>query len=232
MINSIFTDNAAKHAAGVYWKGYRGILSGSNFTNNVASGDGGAVCWSGSSGRVFDSIFINNTANQGGAFYGSSGSYYLTLTTSTFINNTANSSGGIRSEGHDSIFSDCTFTGNSAIHGYGGAAYMGTNGANNILTGCTFDNNIASSSGGAIYFSNTGSIINCSFNNKNWIKSNGISAGGNLKIDGGKGIVDIVTSNTISGISIVVLNNETYYYPPNTNINLTKKKKNMSYQNI
>ena len=28
---------------------------------------------------------------------------------------------------------------------------------------------------------------------------------------------------SIHGISIVVLNNETYYYPPNTNINFFKK---------
>ena len=40
-----------------------------------------------------------------------------------------------------------------------------------------------------------------------------------LNINGGTGIVDINNQGTLSGISIVVLNNETYYYPPNTNIN-------------
>ena len=43
-----------------------------------------------------------------------------------------------------------------------------------------------------------------------------------LNIKGGNGIVDLVTGTNgiLSGTSIVVLNNETYYYPPNANINL------------
>ena len=64
-------------------------------------------------------------------------------------------------------------------------------------------------------------MINCTFSSK-WIESNGIRIGNSLTINGGKGIVDIKygsTANTLSGISIVVLNNETYYYPPNSNIN-------------
>ena len=42
-----------------------------------------------------------------------------------------------------------------------------------------------------------------------------------LNIKGGNGIVDLVTGTNgiLSGTSIVVLNNETYYYPPNANIN-------------
>ena len=64
-------------------------------------------------------------------------------------------------------------------------------------------------------------MTNCSFNNK-WIKSNGIEIAEELIIKGGKGIVDIVTQGILSGASIVVLNNETYYYPPNSNINFAK----------
>ena len=70
-------------------------------------------------------------------------------------------------------------------------------------------------------------MINCNFNNTRWIdskaKSNGIYTKYNLTINGGKGIVDIYNNGTLSGISIVILNNETYYYPPNTNINLADK---------
>ena len=62
-------------------------------------------------------------------------------------------------------------------------------------------------------------MINCYFINDEWIKSNGIYVNKTLIINGGKGIVDIYNNGTLSGISIVVLNNETYYYPPNTNIN-------------
>jgi len=72
-----------------------------------------------------------------------------------------------------------------------------------------------------------GDIIDCEFSNIKWIKSNsksnGIFANKDLNINGGKGIIDISISGTLSGISIVVLNNETYYYPPDTNINLPNK---------
>ena len=69
--------------------------------------------------------------------------------------------------------------------------------------------------------------INCDFINARWTnstgKSNGICAAKDLNINDGNGIVEIISQGTISGISIVVLNNETYYYPPDTNINLPNK---------
>ena len=68
-----------------------------------------------------------------------------------------------------------------------------------------------------------GHIINCTFINSKWINSNtkfnGIYSLYNLTINDGKGIVDIFTSGTLSGISIVALNNQTYFSPPNENIN-------------
>ena len=70
---------------------------------------------------------------------------------------------------------------------------------------------------------NKGSLVNCSFINSESEKLNGIYAAKNLNINCGKGIVYIFTNTTLSGISIIVLNNETYYYPPSTNINLTNK---------
>ena len=93
---------------------------------------------------------------------------------------------------------------------------------NATIIGSTFINNTAIY-GGAISWHVAGSIINCTFINDKWSKSNGIYSDTNLTINGGKGIVDIVHQGTLSGISTVVLNNETYYYPPNTNINLTNK---------
>ena len=74
---------------------------------------------------------------------------------------------------------------------------------------------------------NVNSIINCSFINNKFVnnnsKSNGILTLFNLVIGGGSGIVDLVIGGDLSGTSIVVLNNETYYYPPNANINFTNK---------
>ena len=63
-------------------------------------------------------------------------------------------------------------------------------------------------------------VTNCNFINSKSQTSNGIYADKDLKLNSGKGIVHLYINGTLSGISIVVLNNETYYYPPNTNINL------------
>ncbi len=100
-------------------------------------------------------------------------------------------------------------------------------GANVTIIDSTFINNAANGTGGAAYLGNIATLTNCCFNNSKSInhKSNGIHTTNNLTINGGKGIVDILsgTNFIISGTSIVVLNNATYYYPPNTNINFTKK---------
>ena len=96
-------------------------------------------------------------------------------------------------------------------------------GANSILTNSIFSNNTASKRGGSINWFINGSMTSCSFVNGNSVNSNGIYAPYNLNIAGGKGIVYIFANTTLSGTSIIVLNNETYYYPPNTNINLADK---------
>ena len=95
-------------------------------------------------------------------------------------------------------------------------------GANGILIDSTFTGNTASIWGGAVLCQLTESMANCSFVNSKSQQSNGIYAVSNLTINGGKGIVYTIIQGNLSGISIVVLNNETYYYPPNTNINLIK----------
>ena len=66
-------------------------------------------------------------------------------------------------------------------------------------------------------------MANCNFNNK-LVDSSKICANNGLNINGGNGIVYISINGTLSGTSIVVLNNETYYYPPNSNINLPNKE--------
>ena len=190
--------NNSAHRAGAIYLDRQGTISSSTFINNTAGSDSGAVRVDGSYCTLSSSTFINNTAGIGGAVY--VGSSYCTLSSSTFINNTS--------------------------RGSGGAVYVG--GSYCTLSSSTFINNTAIfGNGGAIQFYTTGSISKCSFNSK-WInnnsKSNGIYAQNNLNINGGNGIVDIVIQGTLSGISVVVLNNETYYYPPNTNINFTDNR--------
>ena len=95
-------------------------------------------------------------------------------------------------------------------------------GGNGTIIDSTFTNNNASNNGGGVYWVDIGSMIGCTFNSE-WINSNGKFNGvytrSNLTINGGEGILDLIAEGSLSGISIVVLNNETYYYPPNSNIN-------------
>ena len=142
----------------------------------------------------------------------------------TFKNNIANYGGGIGVQyGLNSIIIGCTFTDNTA-RAYGGGVCVNVN--NIAIQSCTFTNNRNTLKEDIVWYKgcSEGSMINCTFNNNN--KDNLVKIyNGNLMVDGGTGIVRIskVYSNegniTLSGISIVVLNNETYYYPPNSNIN-------------
>ena len=193
----------------------------------------------GANGTIIDSTFIKNTGGNGGAIDCSGANFKVTGC--TFNSNTAKwSGGGVYINGDKGSVTDSTFTSNKAD--FGGGVYW--NFANGSLTDSTFNNNTAGSRGGAIYYDNinstlsrsifinnndyygsavywnvNGHMINCSFVNSKWTKSNGIYAAKDLKINGGNGIINIFIQGTLSGISIIVLNNETYYYPPNSNIN-------------
>ena len=169
--------------------------------------------------------FINNSANYGGGVCWDANGINGILIGCTFVGNfNVTSGGGVIWYGANGTIKDSTFENNYANAGGGGIRWIGTNGT---LIDSTFISNSAIYYGGAISWSRNGFIVNCSFVNSKWINSkyNGIHARENLTINGGKGIVDTYIDGTLTGISIVVLNNETYYYPPNTNINFTDKFK-------
>ena len=252
LTDSTFTDNSANRNGGaICWTGANGTLTHSNFINNAAANSAGGVYWASANSNISYSNFINNTAKThdgggaslvapkitltdstfigntaaayGGGIYGSCANG--TITSSTFINNTARIyGGGIYFSGAATkvIVKNSIFTSN-AINGEGNGGGIYWNSGYGTIISTTFTDNTANYGGGAIFWNYAGSMTNCTFNNTKWIKSNGIYARTNLTINGGKGIVDINNQGTLSGISIVVLNNETYYYPPNTNINLTNK---------
>ena len=151
------------------------------------------------------------------------------MTDSTFTDNTVTiSGGGICWFAANGYLSGSKFINNIANSDGGGVAW-GADAFNFTLIDCTFISNIANNRGGAVYGHITGSIINCTFVNSKWVKSNGIYANTNLNINGGNGMADIFVNGILSGTSIVVLNNETYYYPPNANINLPNKNKDNGY---
>ncbi len=220
MSDCTFTSNIGAEGGGVYWTGRKATLINSTFINNTAkTHNGGGLHLSAINSLLTDCIFIDNFAREvGGAIYWSGANGNIIC--SNFINNRVISrGGGIFWDNTNGIISNSTFSNNKAD--WGGAIFLNRN--NCTLTGCTFTNNNDNNAAGAIYWITVGYMNNCNFNSK-WIQSNGIRANNNLTINGGKGIVNIVTNHTISGISIVVLNNETYYYPPNTNINFTDNR--------
>ncbi len=253
--NCKFINNTANIAGAISWSGVNGAIITSTFIDNIASMHGGAISWQGHNSTLTDSIFINNTAgSSGGAVSWSSANSILNGC--TFTNNTANlDGGGVIVSGHNSTITSSTFTGNFANR-FGGGIYWYA-GANGILTQSIFTSNSANNRGGAVswfgingtlfsstfsdnyaneggsvYWQNLGSMINNTFFNSKSHRFNGIYATNNLNINGGKGIVYVSINGALSGISIVVLNNETYYYPPNSNINFkdNNMQKEMFYQ--
>ena len=133
VINSTFNGNIANRSAGaIYWYGYNGTIYGSEFTNNKAlgnagalnpegvltyGGDGGAVLFTGDLGELDKCMFINNSAVKRG------GSIYLQGT------------GGGSCK--DASFRNCVFIGNVA--GTNGGAIDWNKGAQNgVVYNCTF----------------------------------------------------------------------------------------------
>ena len=219
--NCNFINNTAKYGGAIQWSGPNGTVTDSTFTDNIATINGGGIDWGGINGIISGSNFINNTSyNVGGGlhWYNANGS----LTGSTFTNNKSiNLGGGVFWNSVNGGLSYSNFTNNKANSG--GAIYWGGNSINGILITSIFKDNTANYSGGAVYYTVTTSMTNCSFINSKSTNSNGIYARSNLNINNGNGIIYVFINGTLSGISIMVLNNETYYYPPNSNINFKEK---------
>ena len=241
-----FTNNNGYYGGAVYWRGEKGSLKGNIFINNSAH-YGAGVCFDGMNTTSDDNTFINSTAKtNGGGIYLSGTCTDSNVTNSTFTNNYASAYGGaVYWAGNNGNLAGCSFTDNSANIS-GGAVYWDS--SNGALTDSTFTGNSASNLGGAVYWdrsegiitnstfkdntaryggavcwSAVGSMVNCTFLNSRWVKSNGVYAQNDLNIEGGKGIVDVFTTNTLSGITVTVLDNETYYLSPNQDINITCK---------
>ena len=242
--SNFIKNNSTVDGGAVYWRGKEGNLTSSIFNSNTATQNGGGVYFriTATNTSIAESTFISNTAYRGGGLYKydegtvfnsiftnnfatqDGGGVYWTgtngnLTGCNFSDNSAGWGGGVYWTGTNGIVSDSTFNNNTAING-AGVLWSGTNGT--LITSIFMDNT-AINHGGAIYWYVVGYMANCSFVNSGSHLDNGIDVRNNLNINGGNGIVYIVVNGNLSGASIVVLNNETYYYPPDTNINLCRK---------
>ncbi len=121
------------------------------FQNNTANQGGAALV-----ATVFTTFsqctFLQNTSsNTGGALDLSSGAAtgYLNISQCTFTDNTANTGGAIYMITSEAAVSDCTFVGNRALSGNGGAI-ENVFSSSLILDYCTFTLNTSSAAGGAV----------------------------------------------------------------------------------
>jgi predicted outer membrane repeat protein len=130
------------------------VLNNCSFTNNSASGGGGMYLSGFTMGAcapvLTNCSFTGNSVSsgRGGAIYGAYGQS-VSLNNCTFTNNTSPNSGGALWMNRLTVkATDCTFFGNTATAGGGGAASI-SDSDNSSFTRCTFSNNTCPN-GGAV----------------------------------------------------------------------------------
>jgi hypothetical protein len=153
-----------------------GTMSISNcFVHDTGSGSpgvgAGGIASSGS-GLVLNKVVVSNNV----AAYGAFSAYNVRATNCLFINNSENDGAPI-GVGGDSVFSDTTFTRNSArLTGKGGGIWAS---GNLTLLNCNVVSNYGDFSAGGIYFNgNNLTISNCAINNNDSSRTGGIYATG------------------------------------------------------
>jgi len=142
------------HGGGIFNLGTL-TVSGTTFSNNVASASSGYV--SGSGGAIHnrgtlsvsDSTFTGNAAESGGAIYSSSGTT-LIVENSTFTGNSAPCGGGAISGRGMTTVSGCTISDNLSPGDWceGGAAGIDNNGGIMTVSDSTISGNIGVSNAG------------------------------------------------------------------------------------
>ena len=155
--NCIFSQNTAK-TAGVFYDTY--LNAGNQYTiyfydclcvSNVATGAGG--CFNSSVGQAGYNLhgcrFEGNSCGTSGGVRSGMINY---MTNSVFVGNVAGTTGGAISDTTrhgERHMRGCTFIGNQAKNGAGGAWYNMADGMS--FHGCTFEDNTATGDGGALY---------------------------------------------------------------------------------
>ena len=187
--NCNFRNNKATSPGGaIYIDARGGEINNCNFSNNVADstyyGEGGAIYLK--SGTIIYSNFIDNSATcNGGAIYLNGTS---TVDSCNFISNYAKSDGGAIYSTYSGTVENCNFTNNQGYKGgainiisgritscdfnnnnakYGGAIYFYSTRVGGTVSYSNLIDNFASQRGGAIYSTYSGTIDNCNLINNN-----------------------------------------------------------------
>ncbi|WP_458405246.1 CARDB domain-containing protein [Methanobrevibacter sp.] len=192
-------------AVGLVYEDNTGVtINNTNFYNNTAVRDGGAVqiIGGGSNAHIYNSEFENNSALYGGAI--SVVGQNTVIENVTLNNNNATNGSAIYVEGRGTTINNATATNNTASL-EGGAAYV--KGANCHVYNSTFADNTAGDDGGAIYWEgNNGIVDNVAFTNNTGISDGSSnSKGGSICLTGSN--VRISNSNFTS--SSVINSDET-----------------------
>ncbi|MBE6500496.1 MAG: hypothetical protein E7Z80_08145, partial [Methanobrevibacter thaueri] len=165
--NSKFKNNVARLGGAIFVGVDNGntIIDNSIFTSNHAYQKGGAVNLHASAVNVTNSEFNDNIADEdGGALYVGGSGVTNYVTNSKFNGNKANNGHGgaiewVASEGH---ILNSNFTKNSAI--YGGAVYFNGDSHNSSIINVRFEGNNATKNGGAIdWNAKQGRLYNTTF---------------------------------------------------------------------
>ena len=136
VMNCIFTNNTAKHMAGIGWNNDNCGLINCIFINNYASTYGGAMGCFGENGYVENCQFIHNKNSWGASVYWGQNAYYGIVINCSFIYNSGHSS-------YDNQYAVAWYS------DYGN------------LINCSFKEELAINWAG-----NNGKLINCSFIDK------------------------------------------------------------------
>ena len=151
--NTNMTLNKANYGGAVYvnYWALNAVVDNSNFVENEAFSNGGAIYWHAQKGTVNNSAFNKNWVHA------------------RYLKSSA-TGGAITSYGNDLLINNSEFTWNGA-HNYGGASDGGAlnlEGQNAVVVNCDFESNVADSSGGAIrWIGENGLVYNSTFTGNN-----------------------------------------------------------------
>jgi len=201
--NSIFDANVGYEGGALYLQmqtADRATITGSTFTNNHSSTEGGAFHLALGSVTIADSTFTgNSTDGSGGALYLDGGDNVIT--DSVFTNNTANFDGGAMRVSQGMSIDNTTISGNSAASGSGGAISTDGDLDHGLdVRNSTISNNTASVNGGGIVNRSVGSLTV----ENSTIASNVATAGSGGAIFGSSGGL-VLTADTITQNSAAMI---------------------------
>ncbi|MEO1717850.1 MAG: right-handed parallel beta-helix repeat-containing protein, partial [Planctomycetota bacterium] len=180
--DSLFIGNTARDGGAIRNQGNSPVtIRNSEFIDNTATRDGGALSYAGDGSRrvrIEDSVFEGNAANDRGGALHIRDADELVIERATFDSNTAIGRGGSDAGAvfmetiEDGIIADSEFVGNLA-NGEGGAilSILDTSGGNSVdYVNTRFEGNEASSSTVAL-FGGDCDFVNCEFVNNTSLRA-------------------------------------------------------------